>query len=161
MKKFLFLSAGTTGLLLLTACGASNTAVEPSNDDQAAGIVEDGTDANVGADDTDSMVDDSNGDAMAPADDSEARVIDMTVTDFEFAPTTLALKKGEKVVIRLKGGQGRHSLGIPDLGINAAVDPGQTIDVEIPTDKTGTFSFRCMIPCGPGHRDMVGSIVVS
>ena len=35
-----------------------------------------------------------------------------------------------------------------------------SLTVTIPNDRTGAFSFRCAIPCGSGHRDMKGTIVV-
>jgi cytochrome c oxidase subunit 2 len=57
--------------------------------------------------------------------------------------------------------EGKHSLVIADLGVNVEVEPGETKDIEIPTEKAGTFEFRCRIPCGPGHKDMKGTLVVS
>jgi heme/copper-type cytochrome/quinol oxidase subunit 2 len=89
------------------------------------------------------------------------RVIEVSVTDWSFSPAAITAKKGENVVIRLTGVQGRHSLAIPELGVNVAIEAGQTVDVTVPTDTAGTFALRCAIPCGPGHRDMVGSIVIS
>lgn len=91
----------------------------------------------------------------------EPRVIEMTVTDWSFSPSIITASVGEKVVVRLVGGTGMHSFGSTELGINVAVGPGETVDVEIPTDKAGTFSFRCMVPCGEGHKDMTGTIVIN
>jgi cytochrome c oxidase subunit 2 len=87
------------------------------------------------------------------------RIIDMDVSNFAFSPSTVHLKKGEKVAIRLHGKEGKHGFGSADLGINVTVDAGQTV-VSIPTDKAGTFAFRCTVPCGPGHMNMQGSIVI-
>lgn len=92
---------------------------------------------------------------------AQARVIEMTVQNFAFVPSTINVKKGEKLTIRVRGDSGIHSFGSPDLGLNVRVEEGQTVDIVIPTDTVGSFSFLCMIPCGPGHRDMVGTIIVS
>ncbi len=65
------------------------------------------------------------------------------------------------MIVRLKGVEGIHSFAIAELGINMRIEPGQTVDVEIPTDTAGTFAFMCRVPCGPGHKDMKGSLVIS
>ena len=91
---------------------------------------------------------------------TNARVIEMTSTDWSFSPSTITAKKGEVIVVRLTNNQGIHSFGSKELGFNVSINPGETKDIVIPTDKEGTFSFRCLIPCGPGHRDMVGTIVI-
>lgn len=90
-----------------------------------------------------------------------ARVISISVSNFAFTPGSVAVRKGEKITLRLTGESGRHGFAIPELGINVPVDEGKTVDIELPTDKTGTFSFRCSIPCGSGHRDMTGSITIT
>ncbi len=85
----------------------------------------------------------------------------MTVENFAFVPSVINVRKGEKVTIRIKGVSGLHSFGVADLGLNVKVNPGETVDIDLPTDTTGTFTFRCMIPCGSGHKSMVGTITIS
>ncbi len=85
----------------------------------------------------------------------------MTSTDWTFSPLTIQAKKGEKVVVRLTNVNGIHSFGAMELGLNVRINPGETKDIVIPTDKAGTFEFRCLVPCGPGHKDMKGTIVIS
>ena len=92
--------------------------------------------------------------------DSQARVIDITAENWEFSPASIVIKKGEKVALRLTSTQGRHGFEVSDLGINQEIAEGQTATVAFPTDRAGTFAFRCSIPCGEGHKDMVGTIVV-
>ncbi len=92
--------------------------------------------------------------------EDDTRVIDVTITDWTFTPSTITAQKGEKVSLRLKGDKGIHSLLVADLGLNIRVEPGSETVVDLPTDVTGTFAGRCGVPCGPGHRDMTFSIVV-
>lgn len=99
--------------------------------------------------------------SVAATTESETRVIAVTSTDWEFNPLTINAKKGEKVIVRLTNNQGIHSFGAMELGLNVRINPGETKDIVIPTDKAGSFEFRCMVPCGPGHRDMKGTIVIS
>lgn len=104
-----------------------------------------------------------NGDAMMPPKGNDAsgmRTIHMDVTDWSFTPNAITLKKGESVTLELTGIDGDHGISIPDLGIDKKFDAGETVTVAIPTDKTGTFNFRCNVPCGHGHRDMTGTIVI-
>lgn len=98
-------------------------------------------------------------DATAPS--ADARIIEMTVTDWEFSPNAITAKQGETVIVRITGDEGDHSFMSKDLGINVTISPGETKDIVIPTDTAGTFAFRCAIPCGDGHRDMTGTIQIN
>lgn len=98
--------------------------------------------------------------SSASAVEGDARVVDVTITDWSFSPTTITATQGENVQLRLVGDKGIHSLLVADLGLNIRVEPGSSTVVTLPTDKTGTFAGRCGVPCGPGHRDMTFSIVV-
>lgn len=90
-----------------------------------------------------------------------SRTITMTVESFQFTPNIITAKKGEKVKIRMTGLSGTHGFAIPDLGINTAIAAGKTVHVELPTDRAGTFTFFCSIPCGPGHKNMKGTITIT
>ena len=92
---------------------------------------------------------------------ASARIITVATSNFVFTPNAITVKKGEKITLRLQGKEGMHGFGIPDLGINTSVAEGKTVDVELPTDQTGTFSFRCTVPCGPGHKEMTGTITIT
>lgn len=88
------------------------------------------------------------------------RVIAVTAQSWNFTPNAISVKKGENIVLRVTGKTGVHGLAIPGLGINVPIPLGQTVDVQIPTNNAGTFDFLCSVPCGKGHRDMRGTIVV-
>lgn len=107
----------------------------------------------------DSVEIDVNAGASAAA--GTTRVVRVTVTDWEFAPTLISAKKGEKVQLELVGGTGIHSFAVPGLEMNVRVEPGQVVKVDLPTDTVGSFDASCRIPCGPGHKDMKAKIVIS
>ena len=98
--------------------------------------------------------------ASVQASVSAPRVIRITVEDFAFTPSLLTVKKGEKVTLIIDGKSGAHGFAIPGLRINERVDAGQSVTIELPTDTAGSFDFLCSIPCGPGHREMKGRIVI-
>lgn len=89
-----------------------------------------------------------------------ARVIPVTSENWKFTPNVITTKKGEKVQLQVTGISGTHGFAIPDLGINVPVAPGQTVTIDLPTDSVGSHAFFCSIPCGPGHFDMTGQIVI-
>lgn len=97
--------------------------------------------------------------AAVPA-DAGARTIKMTAELWKFTPNVIKAKQGEKVTLEITGVSGTHGLSVPELGINETVFQGKTISVNVPTDKTGTFDFRCSIQCGSGHNDMTGQIII-
>lgn len=99
-------------------------------------------------------------DAQAAAPSVAGKTIKMTAALWKFTPNAIRVKQGEKVTLEIIGVSGTHGLSIPGLGINETIIQGNTAQVNIPTDKTGTFDFFCSIQCGSGHTDMTGQIVI-
>ncbi len=151
MKKFLLLS-GLASAALLAACSQSTTTGNtlptdvPADTSSSVAIVDDTASSEA---------------ADKPVDVSDARIIEVSAKDWEFSPNAITASVGEKVVIRVTGVEGEHSFAIADLGINVPVAAGETKDIPLPTATPGTFEFRCRIPCGPGHKDMTGTIVIN
>lgn len=100
------------------------------------------------------------GSDAAPAAAGSARTIKMTAELWKFTPNVVTVKRGEKVTLEITGLSGTHGLSVPGLGINETIIQGNTVSVNIPTDKVGTFDFRCSVQCGSGHNDMTGQIIV-
>lgn len=87
--------------------------------------------------------------------------ITMDVHEYAFAPSAITVKQGVPVKITITNtGQRTHGFGLPDFNVNQIVDPGMTETFTFTPDKTGTFRFFCSVPCGPGHSDMVGTLIV-
>lgn len=98
--------------------------------------------------------------AAASSQAGTARVIEITAADWAFTPSSITVKKGENITLKLTGASGVHGLGIPGLGISQRIDLGADVFVALPTDKSGSYSFFCNIPCGSGHKEMKGTIVI-
>lgn len=90
-----------------------------------------------------------------------ARVITVSASNWTFTPNAITVKKGESITLRVVGQEGTHGFSVPGLGINQTVVMGNTVSVAIPTDKPGTYEFRCSVPCGSGHKEMKGTIVIT
>lgn len=153
MKKIL-LVPGVFGLMLLSACAP---AVDQTTDNDLDEVME-ASSSSKAAMSSDSSV------AMTTSSDdsdfSDIKIVEVAVTDWTFTPSTITVHKGDKLVLRLKGGTGNHSFAVTELGINVVLAPGETKEIKIPTDTAGSFEFRCLVPCGPGHKEMKGIIIV-
>lgn len=88
------------------------------------------------------------------------KVVFMKVGNFYFDPATIEVNKGDKVRLVITTIDGEHGIGIPEFNINEQLPSGSTKEVTFVANKVGTFEFRCNVPCGSGHREMIGTIVV-
>ena len=88
------------------------------------------------------------------------RVIQVTAKKFEFTPSEIHVRKGERVVLELTSLDRKHGFKLPELGIRADVPPGEKARVELVADKPGRYAFACDVFCGGGHEDMAGTLVV-
>lgn len=104
------------------------------------------------------------------AEDAQAKVpspakgknhmIMVDVDNWSFDPSEITVNQGDKLMLHLQGNEGSHGFTIPELGINQKIDQGSMETVTVPTDKPGTYEFFCNIPCGQGHKDMRGTLVI-
>lgn len=88
------------------------------------------------------------------------REFSITAKRFEFVPSMITVKKGDKVKLTITSTDTTHGFSLPDFNINKALEPNQPVDVEFVADKVGTFTFKCNVPCGSGHSSMKGTLIV-
>ena len=90
----------------------------------------------------------------------QVREITMTAQNWEFIPSVIRVNEGDIVKLTISTIEGSHGLAIPDFGVNQQLNQGETVTVQFTADKKGTFTFFCNVPCGSGHRDMKGQLIV-
>jgi len=88
------------------------------------------------------------------------REFKMTAKNYEFDPSVITVKKGEKVRLLITATDRDHGIKIDGYDINQVLKKGDTTIIEFTADKAGTFTFRCSVYCGLGHRKMKGKLVV-
>jgi cytochrome c oxidase subunit II len=88
------------------------------------------------------------------------RVIKITAHKFAYEPNEIELKLGEPVVLELTSKDVIHGFNIPDLGLRADLEPGETARVRLVPEKAGTFEFHCDNFCGIDHESMSATITV-
>ena len=94
------------------------------------------------------------------ADQSSEQVIKITAHKFAYEPKEIQLKVGEPVVLELTSKDVTHGFNLPDLGLRADLEPGETARVRLVPQKAGTFEFYCDNFCGLDHESMSATIVV-
>lgn len=89
------------------------------------------------------------------------RHVRISAAMWRYAPDTVALKKGETVVLELVSEDRKHGFNAPDFGVRADVEPGKVAYVTLTPQRVGQFPFHCDIFCGSGHEEMAGTFVVT
>ena len=84
----------------------------------------------------------------------------MIAKNWEFDPSVITVKKGEKVRLFITALDHDHGIKIPAYDIDQMLPKGSTATIEFTADKAGTFEFKCSVYCGRGHRKMKGQLVV-
>lgn len=87
--------------------------------------------------------------------------IRIVAKQFTFEPSTITVNKGDAVRLVVTTADITHGLNIPGYGINENIQPGKETTIEFTADKVGEFKFFCSVPCGGGHREMTGKLVVN
>lgn len=90
----------------------------------------------------------------------ETKEFNITARQWSFEPSTIRVKKGDKVILHITSVDVAHGFALPAFGIDEYLEPGKTVRVEFIADKTGTFSFACSVYCGAGHSSMTGQLIV-
>ncbi len=88
------------------------------------------------------------------------RIIKITAHKFTYEPNEIELNVGEPVVLELTSKDVTHGFNIPDLGLRADIEPGETARVRLVPEKPGTFEFHCDNFCGIDHESMSATITV-
>jgi cytochrome c oxidase subunit 2 len=88
------------------------------------------------------------------------RTVDITAKRFEFVPSTLTLKKGETVKLRITSEDVTHGLFLRPLKIDTDIVPGETRELVVTPQAAGTFTAICHHFCGAGHGGMKLTVIV-
>lgn len=88
------------------------------------------------------------------------RTLRIEASQFAYNPAIIQVNPGDTVTIELVSTDVVHGLYVDGYGVSVTADPGQTARLTFIADKSGSFRFRCNIPCGGLHPFMIGKIQV-
>lgn len=99
--------------------------------------------------------------SSASSGSSDVMKVTLTAKDFEFSPTTIDAKPGEKFTITFKNtGSAEHNFSITSLKVNQDLEAGKTATVSFTAPSTaGDVQYFCEY-----HKDsknMVGTLHVA
>ncbi len=89
------------------------------------------------------------------------RDFSMIAKKWQFDPSTINVKQGDKIRLKIKSIDVTHGFSLLDFNINENLEPGKEVVVEFIADKKGEFSFFCSVFCGSGHSGMKGKLIVN
>lgn len=74
---------------------------------------------------------------------------------------TIKVQPGDKVMLHIFNEDTYdHGFAVDVLGVNRRLFPKTTTTVEFTPSLSGTFNFYCSVPCGEGHYDQIGTLIV-
>ncbi|MBP7842698.1 cupredoxin domain-containing protein [Candidatus Woesebacteria bacterium] len=83
---------------------------------------------------------------------AEGKVVQVTANDFTYDVKEIRVKQGEKLTVSMMNSEGFHDFIIDELAVDSGkLKEGESIQVEIPTDKPGTYEYYCSVG---QHRQM-------
>jgi len=86
--------------------------------------------------------------------------INLIAKQWEWSPSTITVNQGDTVRLIVTSTDVDHGIIIPGYKIDETIPVGETITVEFIADKAGQFPFSCSVPCGTGHGQMTGTLIV-
>ena len=89
-----------------------------------------------------------------------AKEFSMIAKKWQFDPSTINVKQGDKVRLKIKSIDVTHGFSLLDFNVNENLAPEKEVVVEFIADKKGEFSFFCSVFCGEGHSGMKGKLIV-
>ncbi|HEX9426440.1 MAG TPA: cupredoxin domain-containing protein [Candidatus Polarisedimenticolia bacterium] len=90
----------------------------------------------------------------------ETKKFHVTAFENKIAPSTLRVKKGEKVRITFVSRDGNYGIKFKDFEISEKVTPEKPAVVEFTPGEKGSFEFRCTKTWGFKHWSKNGTLVV-
>jgi cytochrome c oxidase subunit II len=113
----------------------------------------------------------------AQASPQDVKVIEVSAKKYEYNPSSIHVKQGTKVQLRITATDHTHGFkieafpdgsdknGSPGLAFTSPqdcwkIEKGQSATIEFVAQKSGTYSFKCCVRCGLGHGGMKGQLIV-
>jgi nitrous-oxide reductase len=88
----------------------------------------------------------------------------MSATRSHFTPDIIRVKQGDKVFFHVTNIEtipdATHGFAVPGYNVQASLDPGEVVTIEIDANKTGSYAFYCTEFCSALHLEMQGWLLV-
>lgn len=88
------------------------------------------------------------------------KIFKVTAKQWLFSPNIIKVKEGDYVQLKITSIDVTHGFNLLDFGIDETIKPGEETTINFLAEKKGIFEFFCSLPCGRGHGDMTGELIV-
>ena len=88
------------------------------------------------------------------------REIRMTAKKYEFNPSEVRVRQGERVRLLITTLDRKHGFQIKEFGVKVVLPGKEETVVEFVADRAGEFKFKCSVRCGWRHGRMKGKLIV-
>ena len=80
---------------------------------------------------------------------------------WKWEPDTIRVNPGDKLILHINNEDSYdHGFAIDVFGVNRRLFPHSTTTIEFTPSISGKFNFYCSVPCGQGHYDQIGTLIV-
>ena len=100
------------------------------------------------------------GEDIREVSDDDVHEFNIEAFQWGFKPSTIRVHKNGRVVLYLTSRDVVHGFALPEYDLIAKIEPGKTTPISFTASKKGEFTFYCSIPCGRGHNQMKGKLIV-
>ena len=90
----------------------------------------------------------------------QERHVTISARSFAFAPGTVHVNRGDRVIVDLESTDVVHGLYVDGYSVATQAEPGRPGQLTFVADRSGAFRFRCNVACGNLHPFMIGKLVV-
>jgi len=81
--------------------------------------------------------------------------------EWKWEPGVIKVQPGDKVILHIFNEDDYdHGFAIDVLGVNRRLFPERLTTIEFNASLKGKFAFYCSVPCGEGHYDQIGAIII-
>ncbi len=91
---------------------------------------------------------------------SAPRTIEISCQKSFYTPDVIRVKKGEPLTLIVTTSDVSHGFAIDEFNIAKEVAPGRPVKIELTPDRSGEFSYYCVVRCGKKHLQMRGKLIV-
>jgi nitrous-oxide reductase len=89
----------------------------------------------------------------------------MSVLRSHYTPDTIQAKVGDTLRLHLTNVEqtpdATHGFAIPQYNVEASLDPGEVVNIDLPLNRAGTFAMYCSEFCSALHLEMQGWLEVA
>jgi cytochrome c oxidase subunit II len=99
--------------------------------------------------------------ASAPPSAQDERTIEVVAKRFEFEPSRIEVKEGERIKLVVTSADGVHGIEIKKFKVSKKIPRGgEAVTIEFVASASGEYPILCSEYCGDGHEEMKGMLIV-